>query len=153
MPSGKEALKQLVLAQVLQIELYGDRISPLCGWDEISSELLHRAIDLGLVTDNVLRDNIHKRLLVLGRESYDQHMKTQTPPDHVSSPEALGYSLHISGVFTARERRLIEFDHGDTIETFMAGRIHDLVERVLESLKTWKPSTRSASTGRFPACC
>lgn len=151
MPTGTTALKELVLAQIAQVELYEDRISMLYGWDEVSSYLLRLSLRRGILGLGDARTKLHERLLQLGRKSYEQHIKTGTYPDHTSSPHAFAYAIH-NDEFTSAELKKIEFDHGETLETFMAGEIHDLPEKTLDKLKRWKKPEEAGVTG-FPACC
>jgi hypothetical protein len=151
MPTGTTALKELVLSQVAQLELYGDGISTLYGWDEVSTYLLKLSLRKGILTEGDIRAALHERLLELGRKCYEQHKKTGTYPDHASSPHAFAYAIH-NDEFKQAELSKIEFDHGETLETFMGGEIHDLPEKTLDKLIRWKKPEESGVAG-FPACC
>jgi hypothetical protein len=150
MPTGTAALKQLVCEQIASLDIYGDNVSVMSGWDAVSTYLLKLCLRAKLLDEGEVRIEIHKRLLNLGRNCYEQHMKTQTYPDHVSSPHALAYAIH-NDVFTRVELESIEFDHGETLETFMAGEIHDLPEKILDKLKRWKKPEDYAAD--WKVCC
>lgn len=151
MTTGTTALKQLVCAQIAQLDIYGNEISFMSAWDSVSTHLLKFCLRTDLLSEGDVRTEIHKRLLELGRKSFEQHMKTKTYPDHVSSPHAFAYAIH-NDVFSRVELESIEFDHGETLETFMAGEIHDLPEKIFDKLKAWKKPEDSGPAG-FPACC
>lgn len=152
MPTGTAALKELVFAQIAQLELYDGAISAFCGWDEVSTHMLKFCLRRKFLDEGDIRIEIHKRLLVLGRQGYDQHRKTGTYPDHVSSPHALAYAIH-NDVFTPGELHRIEFDHNETLETFMAGEISDLPEKIFNRLVQWKrPEEYYLPRESLPCC-
>lgn len=152
MPTGTAALKQLVLQQIAQVELMGESVGMLCGWDEVSAYLLRHSLRVNIIDEAELRIAIHLRLQELGRINYEYYRKTNTAPDHVISPHAFAYAIK-NDVFTVVELKSIEFDHGETLQTFMAGHVHDLPQKVLEALKRWRPDKSAASTAGYPACC
>lgn len=151
MPTGTTALKQLVLAQVAELDLYADRVALLSSWDEVSTYLLKFCLRRKLLDEGEVRVVIYKRLLEIGYHCYQQHQQTKTHPDHTSSPHAFAFAIH-NDVFSRVELESIEFDHGDTLETFMAGEISDLPEKIFNQLVTWKKPESSGETG-FPVCC
>lgn len=152
MPTGTAALKQLVLDQIAQMELTGETVAALCGWDEISSYLIRHCLRIKILDEGDVRVAIHLRLQALGRHNYELYRTTRTPPDHVISPHALAYAIR-NDVFTAVELKSIEFDHGETLETFMAGQVHDLTQKVFDTLMRWRPSKTEAVGADYPACC
>ena len=151
MATGTTALKELVIAQIAQIDLYGDGLSAFSSWDSVSSHLLKLSLRMKLLDEGDVRTEIYKRLLVVGRQSYEQYMKTKTPPDHTSSPHAFAFAIH-NDAFTRVELESIEFDHGETLETFMAGEISDLPEKIFDKLFSFKKPEPDIGTS-FPACC
>ena len=136
MSTGTRALKDLVLKQLGQVELSGDNIGSFSGWDAISTKLLNIALDEKIISAAEVLEAIHERLLTLGAQAYDHHAKTGTEPDHVGSPHALAYAIRHQ-VLTPKQLENIRFDHGETIVTFMEGRVTDLKEDVLQKLKSW----------------
>ena len=150
MPTGTIALKKLVLEQVAQIDLYGADVSVLSSWDSVSTHLLKLCLRSGLLNEADITAVIHTRLLQIGRECYLQHRRGEYP-DHTISPHALAYAIH-NDEFMHEELSSIEFDHGDNLESFMAGEIGDLPEKLLEKLRVWKKPELQNEAG-FPACC
>lgn len=151
MSTGTSALRQLVLDQVSLLSLCGDRIALMSSWDEVSTHLLRLCLRKKLLDEGEVRVEIYKRLLDIGHRCYKQHMQTKTYPDHTTSPHAFAFAIH-NDVFSRVELESIEFDHGDTLETFMAGEISDLPEKIFNQLVAWKKPEPSGEAG-FPACC
>ncbi|MEY2665598.1 MAG: hypothetical protein RLZZ480_703 [Candidatus Parcubacteria bacterium] len=136
MPTGTQALKDLVLNQLSQIDLSGEQISSMGGWDGVSTELLNMALNRGVVTEVVALQVIHERLLTLGAQAFDQHAKTGTPPDHVTSPHALAYAIRHE-VLTPKQLKSLRFDRGENVFTFMEGEVINFTMQVLQKLKSW----------------
>ena len=152
MPTGTAALKQLVLDQIAQVELSGEAVGEMCGWDDMSAYLMRYCLRVKILDEGDLRVAIHLRLKTLGRYNYELYRTTPTPPDHVISPHAFAYAIR-NDVFTQAELKNIEFDHGETLETFMAGHIHDLPQKVLGTLVRWRPPKSRVDGLGYPVCC
>ena len=151
MPTGTRALEDLVLKQLSQVELSGNDIGYLGGWDSLSTTLLNLALDEKIIREKKVLEVIHERLLTLGAQAYDQHAKTGTEPDHVTSPHALAYAIRHQ-VLTPNQLASIRFDHSETIVTFMEGQVKTLSEDVLQKLKSWKGPKFEDSTARHLCC-
>ena len=87
-------------------------------WSDKDMKILNIFLQEGVVSKDEVLALLHSRLKELGRNCYEEHRRGKYP-DHTSSPPALAYSLS-QGEFTAKEEQCIQFDHGETKETFIA---------------------------------
>lgn len=109
-----EKTKKFLLECIAQLDVYEG------GFLLIASErrLVRQFLDAGFVGEEEVKAALHRALIKMARECYTQHRKGQYP-DHTKNPCALAYGL-VHKAFSPREVRKIRFDHGDTIESFIA---------------------------------
>lgn len=105
--------------------------------------LIKRMLDHGDFSLDELRAAVHDGLLRCGHEMYWQHIKLRIFPDHLDSPQALGYAIQ-HGRITESEAKRIRFDHRETLEEYRA-YADGLLECVIEQITTW--SLTVGSTG------
>lgn len=99
---------------------------------------------------------VHERLLVIGNKNYE-HVVSGVCPDHVHSPEALGYLLS-QKTFPKKLAEAIRFDHGETLElyqSFANGLIARIVKQLACHIKKPKETEVSDLDGLFcdGVCC
>ena len=104
--------------------------------------LIKRMLDHGDLSLDELRAAVHDGLLRCGHEMYWQHIKLRIFPDHLDSPQALGYAIQ-HGRITESEARRIRFDHHETLEEYRA-YADGLLECVLEQIANKLPTVVSA---------
>lgn len=120
-------LKKALTEMVSGAKFFGDTMRP--NWAQSDYKFALFCIQEGIVTQAELEDMVRKRLLAWGRENYDWLRKKGVHkkwPDHSPCPSALAFAIH-EGELAPREIAKIEFDHGDTAETFGLSLINDLV--------------------------
>ena len=71
----------------------------------------------GIFSKNEVKDVLHNRLIFIGEESYKSVVNGIYFPDHVPSPESLGYAMKHS--LTNEQISLMVFDHGETKEEYI----------------------------------
>lgn len=107
-------------------------------------DFLQFCIQHEVITEEQIKVYIRDRILAFGHECGDEHVRSLNGketvwPDHVFSPHALALAL-MWGTITEKETRMIKFDHGDTLETFISQYADEkMADRVLAQLFEWKP--------------
>ncbi|MFC1698310.1 hypothetical protein ACFL1H_08295, partial [Nanoarchaeota archaeon] len=76
-----------------------------------------------IISDEDIDKGIEKRVLELGREEYNHHIKSlngayTTYPDHVLHPGFLAYALKKEGYFSEKEINKMVFSFGDSLKEF-----------------------------------
>lgn len=127
-------LKTVLLNTLDTFGLTGDRLIART-WPNDNVNFMNFCLDHGHVKDEDCIKVINKRLGILGRESYIEHVSHSVPPDHTTSPAALAFAIR-KEVLTNDEVHEIEFDHGENRYTFMAGSENHLTKNVFKQLTT-----------------
>lgn len=143
-------LKEAAIKTVCMIDLYGDEIKrgPYL-YDNIAVDFMECIKKNGVLTHDELCRVVHHRLIELGRSLHE--VSTRDWADHIMSPHALAYAIQ-HDAFTQNELDQIKFDHDDTADTFMAGKIDNLVERVIKQMfEKAKPEPKHYDDGGI--CC
>lgn len=99
---------------------------------------IKRMLDRGDLSLDQVRDAVHEGLLRRGREMYQQHIRLRIAPDHLDSPQALGYAIQ-HGRITESETKRIRFDHHETLEEYRAyadGLLECMTEQIANKLPT-----------------
>lgn len=129
----EEGLRKTLEAAIRKLYIVDDRISTLDGWGSLEHRLLMFCLQSEITDKTHLMVIMRLRLQELGRESFDQHIITDERPDHVVSPHALAFAMR-TGALAESEINQIEFDHGDTKDTFMRGVEKTLLETIWKRL-------------------
>ncbi len=116
-----------------QFEIYCGSVGDLCRWSQVDRNNLRTCLADGSITEGEVLAMIKARIFVLGQEMAALSVRAKEYADHVPSPEALAYALQHQQV-PEGDIRSIRFDHGDTKDTFMVGRVDDLPERIFQKL-------------------
>jgi hypothetical protein len=95
------------------------------------AEMVAFLVKQGFISRERLSQSIHKGLCRFGKEMHEEYLRG-VYPDHVRSPEAYAYAIREGWVQPAGVKH-IRFDHGETLEQFMA-RADGLLDRVTTQL-------------------
>ncbi len=136
-----DKLRAEILMSLADFRLVGGKIWRNHRWTKTEVEFLNFCLNQKYLSLQEFFEAVEKRIIVLGYEMYKQAtpssstMRSREPEyaDHVTSPEALAFAI-LHKRFTTAQLGAIRFDHGDTAETFMQGRIITLVEDVMKQL-------------------
>ena len=136
-----DKLRAEILISLGDFKLIGAKVWRNHRWTKTEVDFLNFCLNQKLLSLQDLQDAVERRISGLGYEMYKQATpsssirRSREPQyaDHVTSPEALAFAI-LHNRFTASQLGAIRFDHGDTPETFMQGRITTLVEDVMMQL-------------------
>lgn len=96
--------------------------------------LLKVLLDGGFLSEKDCREAVHKGLVQCGVQMFVYLQRCSWAyPDHVLSPQALGYAILHEGV-TAEQVATIRFDHGETSEQYCENA-RTLLDTVMEQLR------------------
>lgn len=149
------AVAKRVIAWIADMELSGSTVL-LSRNNKLADSFRGILLRNNWNTPPVIHNAIHERVLVLGERSYKQ-IGPHTQPDHVLSPEALGYLLS-QKTFPKKLAEAIQFDHGETLEDYqlLGTRLIPSIVTQLQS-RRYKPKEAkvSSSGGLFcdGVCC
>ncbi|OHA80874.1 MAG: hypothetical protein A2675_02150 [Candidatus Yonathbacteria bacterium RIFCSPHIGHO2_01_FULL_51_10] len=108
----------------------------------IDRRLLVLLLEEGTISRDILLKAADQKLRKVGRTAYVQHITSMVQstytiwPDHTLSAEAFAYAL-AHGEFTKNEERRIRFDHGDTIESFIASSEYAVDHLCQKTVDQW----------------
>lgn len=145
-------LRKLFFSAISTINL-SDNVLIAFGWDNSSVRLLKLVLVEEIIEEKELLADIHLRLKVLGRRSFDQHKNLNQYPDHTYSPHALAYAIQ-NNEFTDEERLSIKYDHGeDDLEFTKLYNSGDLRQHVLNQLLTEREPVNYGPSDTHCLCC
>lgn len=145
----KNELVEVVADIIKGIDLVEDRINRL-GFDNQSARFLKFCLEEEIIQHGTVLYLVEVRLSKIAKRQADMSARG-TWADHVSSPHALAYAIQ-HGEFSPKELRKIRFDHGDTAETFMKGKVDDLVDKIMKDLVTEVERIPTASDPNEVTC-
>lgn len=127
--------------------------------NEVDKKLLKFLIQENYISRDALMKAVHEGLCASGRYSYQWCMvnPNYNHPDHAYSPKAFGYAM-MHRVFTKEELSKLQFDHGETIESYIHSAQGLLDWAVAEFTKPYVkpiPSKQSKPTNaeNLSPCC
>lgn len=94
--------------------------------------LIKQMLEDGIISPEEVKKALHEGLLWFGYRMCEQHMRIGIAPDHLRSPQALGYAIKHGWVNSDTASR-IRFDHGETLEKYEA-YADGLPERLFEQI-------------------
>lgn len=95
--------------------------------------LIKQMLEGGIISPEEVEKALHEGLLWFGYQMCEQHMRIGIAPDHLRSPQALGYAIKHGWVNSDTASR-IRFDHGETLEKYEAyadGLLECLLRQVI----------------------
>lgn len=153
----QERIVEATLKEIRKVDFFGCRIGSLT-WDEGSANTLQMLVAMNVVKKEDVLNTIHERLLEIGRESFNEHIKffktEKIYPDHTYSPEALAYAMR-EGEITIGEVAKIKFDHAENPITFVEHTLkgkENFLAMMFDELIGYKKRPVLAHKGPLPIC-
>jgi hypothetical protein len=128
-------LVDVVIDHINKFYLSQAKLASPGSWGSEEAAFLRFCLRNQVLTEDALAEKVHQRLLVLGRENFQQHLLTKMSLSSVISPQALAYALHHS-VFSAHELSKIRFDLSNVTQSrFTGSRVENLCANIVRQLK------------------
>ncbi len=87
------------------------------GGDRLLGNCVSILYENGIIDDSDLEEVLHYAAIAQGKRDYERLKKGNVWPDHLAQPEFLAYII-LKKELSEHEISRINFDHGDTKETF-----------------------------------
>lgn len=135
-------LRELYLDAVRSsVEFYDANELHQFEWNNVSRRILAMLLAMGIIDEDSLLQAIHEGIVRTAKDLYESHTKLGSHIDHTGA-QAFAYALH-HGVFTEKQVARLDFDHGDTHESFVKKFfVADMPRRLLIELATEKTEQR-----------
>jgi hypothetical protein len=145
----KEALRQATLRELESLDLLS-----LPFYSRGNSQILAFLHEHEVLDDASIERALEPAVIAQAKKDYDLVVHKKEYPDHVGRPECLAYAIQ-QRVFSPRQVRKIQFDHGETPETFCQHYgIENLLANLRQELLNPKPLPKfEGDYDEHPACC
>jgi hypothetical protein len=132
-----DRLRELVLHSLIDFKLIEDKLWRNFRWRQSNTDFLNFCLEKGHLSDSDFHEAVRTQILNYAKAMYKQtaNRDNWVYADHVTSSHTLAYAIQ-QNHFTSGMVHFIRFDHDDTAETFMKGRVENLVENVMHQLRT-----------------
>jgi len=104
--------------------------------DRNDARLVQWLLENDYIPEWKIRQAVHSAVCATGKAIFERHCEAPNsgyPDDCLQSPSALGYAIW-KGVVTPEEATLIKFDHGETVDDYIA-MAENLIDKVMDQLK------------------
>ena len=148
-----DRLRELVLHSLSDFKLIEDNLWRNFRWQQSEVNFLNFCLSHGHLTRQDFQTAVRNRIIRYAEDMHKQTSKYRewVHADHVTSPHALAYGIQ-EHHFSDLKLRMIHFDHGDTANTFMRGRVTTLVEDIMLQLMADIPVTERTNEPAIMYC-
>ena len=132
-----DKIKEAILYSIGKFDMIDANVWRNHHWGQQEVLFLNFCLQQGPLSGEDFYNAVKTRIIEIGEEMQLQASDTKTRKgewaDHVTSTSALGFAIQ-AGHFKPKQLDAIRFDHDDTAESFMKGRVDTLVADIMIQL-------------------